>query len=67
MRYLTRWRMQLAARLLTDGNAKVASIAEDVGFRSESAFSRSFKKETGLSPAEWRRTNSDASANSRRG
>lgn len=55
MRYLTLWRMQLAARLLMDGSAKVAHIGEQVGFRSEAAFSRSFKKATGLSPAQWRR------------
>lgn len=55
MRYLTLWRMQLAARLLSDGAAKVASVGEQVGFRSEAAFSRSFKKITGLSPTAWRR------------
>jgi AraC-like DNA-binding protein len=56
MRYLTLWRMQLAARLLADGATKVAAIGEQVGFRSEAAFSRTFKRVTGLSPAEWRRT-----------
>jgi len=56
MRYLTLWRMQLAARLLADGPSKVAAVGEQVGFRSESAFSRTFKKVTGLSPVEWRRT-----------
>jgi AraC-like DNA-binding protein len=55
MRYLTLWRMQLAARMLVDGATKVAAIGEQVGFRSESAFSRTFKKVTGLSPTEWRR------------
>jgi AraC-like DNA-binding protein len=55
MRYLTLWRMQLAARLLSDGSAKVAAISEEVGFRSEAAFSRTFKKVTGQSPAQWRR------------
>lgn len=57
MRYLTLWRMQLAARLLADGTSKVAAVAEKVGFRSEAAFSRAFKKVTGLSPTKWRRTN----------
>lgn len=55
MRYLTLWRMQLAARQLADGASKVAAVGEQVGFRSEAAFSRTFKKVTGLSPAEWRR------------
>lgn len=59
MRYLTLWRMQLAARLLADGATKVANVGEQVGFRSEAAFSRTFKKVTGLSPAEWRRTNAN--------
>lgn len=54
MRYLALWRMQLAARLLVDGNDKIAAIAEQVGFRSEAAFSRAFKKTVGLSPAAWR-------------
>jgi AraC-like DNA-binding protein len=56
MRYLTLWRMQLAARLLADGATKVAVIGDQVGFRSEAAFSRTFKNVTGLSPTEWRRT-----------
>jgi AraC-like DNA-binding protein len=54
MQYLTRWRMQMAARLLTDGSAKVSAIALEVGYDSEAAFSRAFKKEAGVSPAAWR-------------
>jgi AraC-like DNA-binding protein len=54
MQYLTRWRMQMAARLLTDGSAKVGAIALEVGYDSEAAFSRAFKKVAGLSPAAWR-------------
>ena len=54
MQYLTGWRMQLAARLLTEGNAKVAAIALEVGYDSEAAFSRAFKKTAGVSPAAWR-------------
>lgn len=62
MRYLTRWRMQLAARLLADSATKVAAIGQQVGFRSESAFSRTFKKVSGLSPAAWRRAIANPSA-----
>jgi AraC-like DNA-binding protein len=55
MRYLKLWRMQIAGRLLSDGTAKVAAVAEQVGFRSEAAFSRTFKEVMGRSPSEWRR------------
>ena len=55
MRYLARWRMQLATSLLCDGMAKVSAMALDVGYDSEAAFSRAFKKVVGLSPAAWRR------------
>lgn len=55
MQYLTQWRVQLAARLLGDGTSKVAAVAEQVGYASEAAFSRSFKKIAGVSPAAWRR------------
>lgn len=55
IQYLTRWRMQVAARLLAEGAHKVGAIAAEVGYESEAAFSRAFKKETGLSPAAWRR------------
>jgi AraC-like DNA-binding protein len=54
MQYLTRWRVQLAARLLADGGRKVAAVAQHVGYASEAAFSRSFKRIAGTSPAEWR-------------
>ena len=55
MQYLTRWRLQLACELLRDGRQTVAAIAADVGYDSEAAFSRAFKRELGLSPAAWRR------------
>lgn len=55
MRYLAHWRMQLGARLLSDGTAKMSAIALDVGYDSEEAFSRAFKRIVGTSPASWRR------------
>jgi AraC-like DNA-binding protein len=60
MQYLTHWRMQLAARLLHDASAKVASVALDVGYDSEAAFSRAFKRIVGVSPATWRRREREA-------
>ena len=54
MQYLARWRMQLAARLLADRSAKVSAVALDVGYDSEAAFSRAFKRLVGMSPAAWR-------------
>jgi AraC-like DNA-binding protein len=54
MQYLAEWRMQVAANLLTQGDAKVAAIGREVGYDSEAAFSRAFKKATGLAPGAWR-------------
>ncbi len=54
MQYLTRWRMQLAARWLSDRPDKVYTVAHDAGYESEAAFSRAFKRATGLSPRAWR-------------
>jgi AraC-like DNA-binding protein len=54
MQYLTRWRMQIAASLLAEGG-KVAAVAREVGYDSEAAFSRAFKKTAGVPPAAWRR------------
>jgi AraC-like DNA-binding protein len=56
MLYLTRWRLQLAAEQLARTADKVATIGERVGYESEAAFSRAFKRETGMSPAAWRRS-----------
>ena len=54
MQYLALWRMQLASRLLADGG-QVAAVADAVGYESEAAFSRAFKKLVGQAPATWRR------------
>jgi AraC-like DNA-binding protein len=54
MQYLTQWRMQVAANLLAQSGAKIATIAGQVGYDSEAAFSRAFKKATGLAPGAWR-------------
>lgn len=54
MQYLTLWRMQIAARLLADSSMKVATVGHEIGYESEAAFSRAFKKTVGVSPAAWR-------------
>jgi AraC-like DNA-binding protein len=54
MRYLTQWRMQVAAHKLREGRA-IAQIAFDVGYESEAAFTRAFRREMGTPPAAWRR------------
>ena len=55
MQYLTNWRMQVASNLLCSSSLNVAAIALDVGYESEAAFARAFKRATGMPPAAWRR------------
>lgn len=55
MQYLTQWRMMLAANLLCGSNTPLARIAEDVGYQTDTAFSRAFRREFGVPPAAWRR------------
>jgi AraC-like DNA-binding protein len=55
MQYLAQWRMQTAARLLLETRAPVAAVALDVGYESEAAFARAFKRAVGKPPAAWRR------------
>ena len=55
MQYLANWRMQVASALLRDTSAPVASVAQDVGYDSEAAFARAFKRAVGKPPAAWRR------------
>jgi AraC-like DNA-binding protein len=54
--YLARWRLQLAARLLQTTQKAVLHVAIDVGYESEAAFNRAFKREFGLPPAQYRRS-----------
>ena len=61
MRYVGRWRMQLASGLLTAGES-IGRVADDVGYRSEAAFQRAFKKYVGVTCGEWRRRAQVASA-----
>ena len=56
MHYLAHWRMQVAAHRLRATSGSLAQIAEIVGYDSEAAFSRAFKKAFGSSPASWRRS-----------
>jgi len=56
MQYLAQWRMQLASAMLRDTDAKVIEVALRVGYESEAAFARAFKRAVGTSPGVWRRT-----------
>jgi AraC-like DNA-binding protein len=55
MQYLANWRMQVGAGLLRNTSATVASVAQDVGYESEAAFAKAFKRLVGSPPATWRR------------
>lgn len=68
MQYLTRWRMLLAANLLrARGNRPLIEIAEQVGYETDTAFSRAFRREYGVPPATWRRQQSPAVAHAEGG
>jgi AraC-like DNA-binding protein len=54
MQYLARWRMQLAASLLSGTNLNLSDVAERVGYGSEAALSRAFKRLVGIAPSAWR-------------
>ena len=54
MQYLKRWRLARAARLLRGERANIGRISDQVGYESETAFSRAFKQEYGVSPGQWR-------------
>jgi AraC-like DNA-binding protein len=55
MAYLMRWRLRLGARALMTTTQSVAQVSFDVGYESEAAFNRAFKREYGLPPARYRR------------
>jgi AraC-like DNA-binding protein len=55
MQYLARWRLQVAAQSLAPARDSIATVASQVGYDSEAAFSRAFKREFGLPPANWRK------------
>jgi len=54
IQYLTRWRLQMAANLLRDSSAKVATVADRVGYGSAPAFTRAFQRVVGVTPTQWR-------------
>jgi AraC-like DNA-binding protein len=55
MQYLARWRTSLAASRLREGDSPIIRVAAEVGYESEAAFNRAFKREFGLPPATWRK------------
>jgi AraC-like DNA-binding protein len=52
--YVTSWRIQLAAQNLRGSNASIRQVAAEVGYESEAAFNRAFKRVTGTTPGRWR-------------
>ena len=62
MAYLTGWRLRLAAQALTSSSKGVADIAGAVGYESEAAFNRAFKRLFGVPPAQYRRQTRSSSA-----
>jgi len=60
MAYLTQWRLKLAAEMLRSGDDSVAEVAATVGYGSEAAFNRAFKREFDCPPAQFRRRYSKA-------
>ena len=66
MAYLTRWRLQLGAQMLVSTNYSVAQIAGEVGYESEAAFNRAFKREFAIPPARFRTKSRSARAQAAR-
>jgi AraC-like DNA-binding protein len=55
MQYVTSWRMQLALAALQNGDATIAQLADQLGYRSQAAFARAFKRVIGTPPGAVRR------------
>ena len=55
--YITRWRMDLAANILRQSSVPIAAIATQVGYESETAFSKIFRRSRGLPPGQYRTQN----------
>ena len=55
MQYLAKWRMQIAWGMLANNGSNIATVAAEIGYGSEAAFSRAFKKLIGMPPSDWRR------------
>ncbi|WP_299692203.1 AraC family transcriptional regulator [uncultured Tateyamaria sp.] len=53
--YVTKWRMEIAKKILVTPGSSLTDAAESAGYASDSAFARTFKKETAMSPAEYRK------------
>ncbi|MGF6777249.1 AraC family transcriptional regulator [Paraburkholderia sp. GAS334] len=59
MQYLARWRLQIAAQQMLAGGTSLAVVAEQIGYDSEAAFNRAFRREFGVPPATWRKSHKD--------
>ncbi len=66
IKYLTTWRLELAAARLLDSDDCIAEIAVDIGYDSEASFNRAFKRHVGAPPATWRASKRTRSAQHRR-
>jgi AraC-like DNA-binding protein len=58
LEYVTDWRMQKALQLLKEDDKKLVEVAQSVGYESDAAFSKAFKRIVGLTPGEYRQVGS---------
>jgi AraC-like DNA-binding protein len=59
LEYVTEWRMQKAVQLLQQGDKKLVDVAQSIGYESDAAFSKAFKRIVGLTPGQYRRNGFD--------